>query len=190
MKLKKILLYFLSCFLISVTNGQIKVSGIAVPSTYSLEGKNLQLNGAGVREKYFIDLYVGALFLTSKSKDEKAIVNADETMAMKIYIVSGLITKEKMEEAIRDGFKKSTGGKMDAYKSKIDAFVKAVSEDIKKGVVYDITYSPEQKKIRVYKDKVLKTEIDGLDFKRVLLSIWLGTNPVDNDLKESLLGID
>jgi len=190
MKLKVILFCILSYFLVNVNEGQVKVSGVSVPANYAMDGKSLVLNGAGVREKYFMDLYVCALYLTNKSQDAKAIVNADELMAMKIYIVSGLITKEKMEEAIREGFKKSTGGKMEAYKPKIDAFVKAISEDIKKGVVYDITYNPDQKKIKVYRDKTLKTEIEGLEFKRILLSIWLGGDPVDGDLKESLLGID
>ena len=48
-------------------NAQETVSGVKVDAKLSLEGQSLVLNGAGTREKMWIDLYVGSLYLPKKS---------------------------------------------------------------------------------------------------------------------------
>ena len=42
-----------------------KIAGVDVPQTVTIENKNLVLNGAGIRKKLFIKVYVGALYLPS-----------------------------------------------------------------------------------------------------------------------------
>ncbi|MCX6195129.1 MAG: chalcone isomerase family protein, partial [Flavobacteriia bacterium] len=54
--------------------------GVTFYTEIKLAENNLVLNGGGLREKYFIDLYVGALFLQQKSKDASKILNADAPM--------------------------------------------------------------------------------------------------------------
>ena len=39
------------------------VAGVDVPDTLSVEGKTLQLNGAGIRKKFVVKVYVGALYV-------------------------------------------------------------------------------------------------------------------------------
>lgn len=174
------LLLFLSA------EGQTKINGITFPDTYSAGKDNLVLNGGGTRVKYWMDMYVGGLYLTSKSKDAAGIVSANTSMAIKINIVSGLISSSKMIEAVEEGFKKSTGGNTTPFKEKIEKFKNAFSEEIKKGDMFDIVYAGE--KISVYKNKVLKTEIEGVDFKKAVFGIWLGNDPADRDLKSGMLG--
>ena len=62
----------------------------------------------GVREKLWIDLYAGGLYLTKKSSDADAIMSANEPMAIKLHIVSKLISSDKMIEAVDEGFENST----------------------------------------------------------------------------------
>jgi hypothetical protein len=175
-----LLLSFLS------SQAQTKINGITFPDTYTAGKDKLVLNGGGTREKYWMDMYIGALYLPAKSKDAATIVSANSSAAIKICIVSGLITSSRMTEAVEEGFKKSTGGKQADYKDKIDKFKQAFSEAIKKGDVFDIVYSGE--KISVYKNNTLKAEIDGLDFKKAVFGIWLGTEPADSNLKDAMLG--
>jgi len=52
----------------------------------------LVLNGAGYRSKYWLSLYVGALYVTKKTSDPESIIEADEKMALQITIISSLIT--------------------------------------------------------------------------------------------------
>ena len=98
----------------------------------------------------------------------------------------GLLVK-RMEEAVEEGFRKSTGGKQDTYKDKITQFEKAFKEPIKVGDIFDIVYTAET--IFVYKNNTLKAEVKGLDFKKAVFGIWLGNDPADTDLKEGMLGV-
>jgi hypothetical protein len=165
---------------------QTKINGITFTDTYTAGKDKLVLNGGGTRVKYWMDMYVGGLYLTEKNKDAAAIVSANTSMAIKLTIVSGLISSSKMIEAVDEGFKKSTGGNTTPLKDKIEKFKNSFSDEIKKGDVFDIVYTGE--KISVYKNNTLKSEIEGLDFKKAVFGIWLGNDPADSNLKDGMLG--
>ena len=126
-------------------------------------------------------------YLKSKTKNEKSIISRDEKMSIKLHVVSGLVSSEKMCASIEDGFKVSTGGKTKSLRKRIHLF-KAVflKKKMEPGVVYDISYNPG-KGTEVYANGKLQLIIKGLDFKKALFNIWLGTTPADKNLKEKLL---
>ena len=53
---------------------------------------------------------------------------------------------------------------------------------------FNLIYSPSDKSIWIYKNNILEGKIPGLEFKKAFFGIWLSDNPVDEDLKNSLLG--
>ena len=167
-------------------HAQTKINGITFPDTFTAGKYKLILNGGGTREKFWMDMYVACLYLTEKNKDANSILSANSSMAIRMHIVSGLITSNRMTEAVEEGFKKSTGGKQAGLKEKIEKFKKAFSDEIKKGDEFDIVYTEE--KISVYKNNSLKSEIEGLDFKKAVFGIWLGKEPADSGLKDGMLG--
>ena len=168
-------------------SAQKTIGDVKVDAKLSVEGQNLTLNGAGTREKMFMDMYVGSLYVTKKSTDGNAISAANEAMAIKLNIVSGLITSEKMVSAINEGFENATGKKTAPLKAKIDKFKGFFKEEIKKGDVFIIINVPNEGVV-VYKNGVKKGSIDGHDFKKALFGIWLCDKPADKDLKDEMLG--
>ena len=44
-------------------------AGVSFLSDMYLGGEKLTLNGGGLREKYYIDLYVAGLYIKAKTKD-------------------------------------------------------------------------------------------------------------------------
>jgi hypothetical protein len=184
----KKLLFLFSAILILTSTGYAKeIAGANLPDSISAGNEVLVLNGAGVRTKYFIKAYVGGLYIKQKSGDAGAIINADEAMAIKLQIISKMITSKKMEESTREGFNNSTNGNTAPYKDRIDAFISTFKDSIQIGDVYDIIYTPAEG-TKVYKNKELKSTAKGLDFKKVLFGIWLGSKPADKDLKTGMLG--
>ena len=163
------------------------VSGVNIPETLKAGKTTLVLNGAGVREKFFVDVYVSALYLKKKSTNAAAILNGNEVMAVRLHITSGLITGDKMSEATNEGFEKSTGGKTAPLRSRIDRFIAVFKAGIKKNDYYDIIYFPGQG-IKVYKNGVYKTTTKGLDMKKALFGIWIGPRPPQKNLKKHMLG--
>ena len=169
-------------------NAQLTVSGVTLPATLKVGNNDLVLNGGGVRVKFFMDIYVAGLYVTTKGTNGDAIAKANEPTAVKIHIVSGMATSERMKDAIAEGFKKSTGGNTAPLQARIDKFVKLFSlEPIVKGDVFDNVYTPVVG-LQVSKNGKLLDTIDGLDFKTALWGIWLGADPADKGLKAGMLG--
>ncbi|MBW2962524.1 chalcone isomerase family protein [Mesonia aestuariivivens] len=187
--MKKVLLVLMVFCVIGFTQAQKEVAGITIPVQENFGEYNLTLNGAGVREKLWIDLYAGALYLSSASSDANKILNSEEAMAVKLHIVSNLISSKKMIDAVEEGFENSTNGNTAPLKSKIEKFITFFKEEINKGDVFDITYQPE-KGVVSYKNGKEKGTIEGMEFKKALFGIWLSNKPADDDLKEAMLGLD
>ncbi len=185
--MKKLFTIFIGLAMVCITQAQTKVGSVTLPNTETFGNYELVLNGAGVREKLWIDLYAAGLYLQEKSSNAKAILEADKPMSVKLHIVSSLINSKKMISAIEDGFENSTNGNVKPYREKIDQFIAFFKEEIKKGDIYDITYQPG-KGVVSYKNGQEKGTVKGKDFKEALFGIWLSNRPADDDLKEGMLG--
>ena len=168
-------------------NAQQTVSGVKVDAKLALDGQNLVLNGAGTREKMWIDLYVGSLYLPKKSSSAKDIIDSKDAAAIKLNIISGMITSDKMISAINEGFENATNKNTTALKAKIDKFKGFFKDEIKKGDAFVIMNVPSEGVV-VYKNGAKKGTIDGHDFKKALFGIWLSDKPADKDLKDGMLG--
>ncbi len=159
-----------------------------IPDTYPLAGKKLLLNGAGTRTKFIISIYQMGLYVQKKSKNATQLMNANEPMAIRLKIVSGFASAEKMKHAIKQGFRASTGGKTAAIEPQINQIlVKGFSSKINKGDIFDLAYTLDGG-TKVVKNGKALTVIKGLPFKRALFGIWLSSRPVQSSLKNELLG--
>ena len=184
--MRKLILAVMAVCTMTISQAQIVVEGVTMPGSMELAGENLVLNGAGLREKVVFDLYVGGLYLNAKSSDAKRIINADESMAMKLHIVSKLVSSKKMVSAVDDGFDAAMNGDTSALADKIETFKGFFSDKIVKGNIFDIAYIKGKGSV-VYKNGKEVGVVAGLDFKKALFAIWLGSDPADDDLKEAML---
>jgi hypothetical protein len=186
-KMKNILTVAL-LLLVATTFAQVEINGVKLAPTLKAGDKTLTFNGGGIRKKFGFSIYVGALYLPSKSKDGNAIAKANEAQSMRIAITSGLITSAKFVESTKEGFQKSTGGNTAPIQAKIDKFLKLfMQNEVVDGDVYDLTYLPAEG-VKVYRNGKQLDVVQGLDFKTALFGIWLGNNPADAKLKTGLLG--
>ena len=185
--MKNLLFLVFSFVFIAVAPAQTKAGGANLPNSVTFEGKTLVLNGVGVREKFWMDMYAGALYLNSKSSNASAIVSANEPMAIKLHMVSKMITSDRMIEAVNEGFENSTKGNTAPLKAEIVKFIGFFKEEIKINDVFDMAYLPT-KGVVVYKNGNELGIIKGMAFKKALFGIWLSENPADKKLKSGMLG--
>ena len=183
----KKLLTFTSVMMMSFTLHAMEVAGVTIPQTLKLEDKTLELNGAGLRRKFFMDLYVGSLYVGNPTSEAAAIINSKTPVAIQLDIVSGMITSERMINTVNEGFETATGGKMGDLQERLDSFLAVFDEKIEKGDQFVMKMAPG-KGLSAYKNGEHLTTVKGDDFSRTLLSIWLGDKPADRKLKKSLLG--
>ena len=182
------LLIFSLIFSSTILQARI-VSGVEIPEKLMINGSQLILNGAGVREKFFLDLYVGALYLKKRNKIAKAIIDAEENMAIRLYITSSLISSKKMRNAVNEGFENSTKNNIIPIKKEIDEFISVFKDEINKGDIFDMVYV-DSVGTKISKNGKLSKTIKGIKFKRSLFGIWLCDEPAQESLKEEMLGKD
>jgi len=187
--MKKIILLMTVLSVVSIGWSQTKKTkefhGVTFYTETTINEEEVVINGAGVREKYFMDMYVAALYLKKKSTDASKIITADEEMGIHIKIVSSMVTRDKFKTAVTEGFKNATSGKATQEEQK--KFMTCLSEEFKSGDKIYFDYVPS-KGLKIYKNGDLKGTIPGLDFKKALFSIWLGTSPAQESLKNEMLG--
>jgi len=186
MILRKAFVVLIAMLFLSTSAFAVDVAGVKMPDTMKAGGQDLVFNGGNKRTKFMMKVYVSALYLKQKSSDAQKIIDADEPMAIKLQITSGMVTPDKMKTAIDEGFANSTGGNITPIKAKIDAFT-AVFKDLANGIVYDYVYVPG-KGVEIYKNGQMASTIQGLEFKKALFGIWLCDKPAQESLKEAMLG--
>ncbi len=172
------------------------VLSLAVPgmsADFMIGGKKMAKNGSGVRTKsifgtlYYLTLYVPE---NLKGKDAKTIIEANEPMSMILVLDSKLVTRERFVETVKEGFAKSAASGYPSPKTK--AFMDQFNNiKFTKGDVVSMTYTPAGLATTFKFKETGKVQnlgsIAGLDLKKALFAIWLGSNPVQDSLKASLL---
>ena len=85
-----------------------ELAGVFVKDQVTAEdGQILVLNGMGLREKLWIDIYVGSLYLVNKSNNVTEILSAPHAMRIQMDFVYKKVAKKKLLKAWRDGFEKN-----------------------------------------------------------------------------------
>ncbi|MCU0708493.1 MAG: chalcone isomerase family protein [Pirellula sp.] len=146
----------------------------------------LKLNGAGTRTKTFVQIYESGLYLLNPTKDARAILDADELMAIRVRITSGFVSRSSLVSSLQEGLAQSTGGRADEFASEIDQLQKILKEEVKRNDVYDFVYVPE-KGLHILKNGKVQGAIQGLAFKKAFYGVWLSDTPVDKDLRQAML---
>lgn len=146
----------------------------------------LRLNGAGVRTKTFVQVYEGGLYLSKPSADSKAILAADELMAIRVKITSGFVTRSSLVASLKEGLAQSYPGAPEELSRETQQLQQLLQDELKKNDVFDFVYMPN-KGLCVYKNGKVQGVIPGLEFKKALFGIWLSESPVDKDLRQAML---
>lgn len=174
-------------FLSTSVLAQTKIGDAILPNTLSFNEQSLVLNGAGLREKLWFDLYACGLYLPQKSSDALKVVASDEVMAVKLHILSSLVSKKKLIEAFRKGIDETNNpSDVSRLKSEIDVFLSLIKNDIVVDNVYDLVYFPD-KGLTIFENNKDLGTVKGLDFKKLVFNIWLAPSPVDKELKLNLI---
>jgi len=181
--------HFLALFFVGVClmlSAQVTISGATFQKKMDIKGEMVNYNGAGIRNKYGMNLYVSALYLPSQSSDFNKIINANEVQVINIKIISSMVTREKFNESVKEGFAKASHGK--ATSEQMAAFKAFFSAEIKNKDDILLIYRPNVG-VQVMINGSFKGKVEGLEFKKALWSIWLGNAPADVKLKKKMLGL-
>lgn len=159
--------------------------GVELPDRATVDGKTLALNGLGLRRATFlkVKVYVMGLYLERTSGDADAIIGSGESKRVQMHFVRN-VSAEDGRDAIMRGFENNTED-LASISDEIATFDASV-RDMKTGDVMVLDFSGDVVDVVINGSEV--ASVSGRPFQRALLSIWLGAKPIDEDLKQSILG--
>lgn len=162
------------------------VAGAKIEDSVSVNNQNLVLNGAGLRKKFFVKIYVGALYLPSKQRNAAAIMAADTPRRMVMHFVYN-VGKEKMAEAWTEGLADNTPNASLEVKTAFKT-LSSWMDDVKEGQRIVMTYVPGIGTTVEVAGKN-KGTLGGKAVADAILNTWIGPKPgPGGDFKKAVLG--
>ncbi|HZI85045.1 MAG TPA: chalcone isomerase family protein [Casimicrobiaceae bacterium] len=163
------------------------VQGVRLEDRISLGGHALVLNGAGVRAKLVLKVYVVALYLPRPAKDVRAVF-ASAPRRIQMNMLMSVPSSEIVDAIIDTMADNSSPAELAAVKPQTDKLVALIRpfKEVKKGDVVTLDFIGGGTNLG-WNGK-FRGRIPGEAFNRALTRIWLGDKPVQTDLKQKLLG--
>lgn len=159
-----------------------ELEGVTLPDTLTLGGQQLVLNGMGLREKVFIDVYVAGLYLPEKTRDARKAIEADVPKRIDMVMLRE-IERAKLADTMRESIEASGSKEARAHAPTLAGWM----EDVRKGDHVVLDYVPGTGTTVTVKGKA-KGTIAGAAFMQAVWGIYLGKNPPTEALKDGLLG--
>ena len=169
----------------------VDIKGAHFNDTYKLGNQVLQLNGAGIRVKLIVDVYAAGLYVPRKEHNAEALVSQPGPKSVQVVLLRDL-TGDDFADAMVAGFKRNNSREEVAkHQARIEEIrnLMATFGSVKKGTSIHIDFTPGSG-VQVSMNGVAKGEMAvGEDFFSAILRIWLGPKPVDDDLKDAMVGV-
>lgn len=181
-----ILCVVLSLFALPTTARDL--DGITIPDSLTLvdEAQPLVLNGAGYRKKFFIKVYIGALYLAQPAAQAETVLDASMPRVMRLHFLRD-VAQDQFASAWTDGLTPNhTPAEMDALRLRLN-HLNTLIGNLRQKDVLRIEMRPNGQ-TEVWVNDLQRGIIKGVDFQNALLKAWVGTKPADAQLKQAVLG--
>lgn len=165
-----------------------EVAGVNVEEKIRVGSSELVLNGAGLRSKLFIKLYLGALYTTQKSATPAVLIDGTGPRRMNLRLLRD-IGADTLHGALEEGLQNNNSpAELEAVKAASEQFaalMKGIGK-VKEGDTVALDFSVDG--VAVSLNGESRGKVAGAAFARALLKVWLGEKPADAALKKALLG--
>jgi Chalcone isomerase-like len=157
---------------------------ISFPRHLQVSGSDLTLNGLGVRKATFlkVNVYVAALYVTQPSRDARTIIESHEPQQLTLQFVRN-VGVDDLRKAFVEGFERDPSPALKERVARLNSWM----ADMKTGQRLTFVRVPHSG-VQVSVNGVQKGLIEGDEFSRALISIWMGATPPNPELKSGLLG--
>ena len=167
--------------------GARTIEGVHLADKIARDGQELVLNGAGIREKFFFDIYIAALYLPNKTQDARQVLQGRQPWRMIMHFLYSKVDTGKLDAGWDEGFEANLPKqKMAGMRDRLQTF-KSLFRDMYKGDQVVLDYVPGAG-VKVTINGKRAGQVKGDDFAAALMSVWLGRKPVTKSLKAELLG--
>ncbi|HEY3433263.1 MAG TPA: chalcone isomerase family protein [Rhodocyclaceae bacterium] len=188
MKKRSGIALFIAALALSASLQAAEVAGVRVDDRLTANGRELVLNGAGLRTKLFFKVYVAALYVPQKSGTAASVLESIDPARINLRLMRDL-DAETLHSALLDGLlpnlQEGEQASLQPFLDQLGALMRRINK-ISTGDTVTLDFTPEGLAVSLNGDA--RGTVAGGRNARRLLSIWLGSHPVDEKLKKALLG--
>jgi hypothetical protein len=168
----------------------LDLAGIKYPPSVRVGNQALRLNGAGIRYRFVVKVYTAGLYLAAPATTPEAVLAAPGPKRLHVVMLRDidaselgrLFTRGMQDNSPREEFAKSIPGTL----RMADIF--SAKKRLKEGENFSVDWVPGEGTQVLVNGRPQGEPIKEPEFFQALMRIWLGANPADSALKESLLG--
>jgi hypothetical protein len=161
------------------------VEGVEIPESITCEGKEIPLQGHGIRKAtiFGVKVFVLAFYAPSPIKNDDDPALQERPICFDITYLRAFDNKD-VDKAWDYQFKESSMYKYPELKEHVSLLKKYFGEikDERKQ-----SFCLNKETTQVFENNKLQGEIKGEEFQKNFLSLWFGKNPPTKELKKSLL---
>jgi hypothetical protein len=168
----------------------IEVAGLKFDDTVKVAGKDLKVNGAGVRTRIVIKVYALVLYLPEKKDTAAGVLESPGPRRFSLGLLRE-VTGEELGQAFMSGITANTDkAERSKFVNQLAQFGEAFVNipQAKKGDVINVDWVPDTGTVMTFNGKPIGEPLKDIAFYNAVLKIWLGDKPVDSSLKPQLLG--
>jgi hypothetical protein len=181
--MKNVFLALMLTIILAGPAAALIVAGANLDSTVTVNEKPLQLNGYGIRTKWWVKVYIGSLY-TAKPMSAVGDVLADPSdKLIRLNFLHSKVDREKITEAIKEGFANTRMEESEVAKK----FLALFSRDFFRGETVDLVLGGDGTVVYKHNGQVMGT-IVSKQLVKGILGIYLGPIPADEALKRGMLG--
>lgn len=165
-----------------------EVGGVKVEEKAQVGGQELVLNGAGLRTKFFIKVYVGALYVAQKTNSPAAIMDNPAPRRMVLRMLREMDADSlygALDEGLRNNLTAAELAELKPQADQLGTIMKGIGT-VREGDGIAIDFGAAG--IEVGLNGKPRGKVEGAAFGKALLKVWLGDQPADASLKKALLG--
>lgn len=183
---------FLALLFFSMTVNAAELEGVRLEDRVRVDGRELQLNGIALRTRYvFVKIYVAGLYLPEKATTADAALGTKGPKRIHLMMVRDA-EAEQFVESIMHGLRANhSEAQLAPVQAQVDGLMGMIRRigTSQKGASIVLDYAPSLDGTTLIVDgRPAGPPMASEEFFRMLMRIWLGERPAQEDLKKALLG--
>jgi hypothetical protein len=168
----------------------IDVGGLKFDDTVKVGGKDLKVNGAGIRTRIVVKVYALVLYLPEKKDTTAGVLESTGPRRFALGLLRE-VTGDELGQAFMAGITANTDkAERSKFVNQLAQFGEAFVNipQAKKGDIITVDWIPDTGTVMHLNGKPIGEPLKDIGFYNAVLKIWLGDKPVDSSLKPQLLG--
>nr|WP_315598701.1 chalcone isomerase family protein [uncultured Cupriavidus sp.] len=168
----------------------MEIEGVRFDDSARLGGKELPLNGTGLRQVFVIKGYAAALYLPERGRNATLVVGTPGPKRLQIRPLRE-VESAAFVKALNEGLRENHSElQMQLLSDRLTQLERTMAQmgSAHRGDIINFDFTPQGGTAITLNGIPRGLAIPGEDFYQAVLRIFLGEHPVDRNLKRGLLG--